>query len=52
MDARDAVALAGFWAGALEAPLVDLGDWSARIDPAPGRTRAEVVWVDPVPEPG
>jgi hypothetical protein len=51
MDASDALALARFWATALEAPLVDLGDGSGRIDPAPGRTKAEALWVNPVPEP-
>jgi hypothetical protein len=51
MDAADAIALARFWAEVLEAPLVDLGDGSARIDPRPGRPAGETVWVNPVPEP-
>jgi hypothetical protein len=51
MDAGDALRIARFWAAALDAPLVDLGDGSARVDPAPERTGADAVWVDPVPEP-
>ena len=51
MDARDALALARFWATALDGSLVDLGDGAGRIDPPPGRSTAERLWVNPVPEP-
>jgi len=51
MDAVDALALARFWSTALSAPLVDLGDGSARLDPPAGGSTAEQVWIDPVPEP-
>ena len=51
MDAGDALAQARFWARALDLRLVDRGDGSARLDPATGRARTEVVWIDPVPEP-
>jgi hypothetical protein len=51
MDAGDALALARFWQQALGGKLVDLKDGSARVDPAPGHGKHEVIWVDPVPEP-
>ncbi|HEV7897126.1 MAG TPA: VOC family protein [Planosporangium sp.] len=51
MDAGDALSQARFWASVLGASPVDLGDGSARLDPTPGRTSGEVVWIDPVPEP-
>ncbi len=51
MDADDALAQARFWAAVLGAPLVDLGDGSARLDPTPGRPAGDTVWIDPVPEP-
>src|SRR4051812_13926668 len=51
MDATDALAQARFWSAALGAPLVDLGDGSARLDPPPGGSPAETLWIDPVPEP-
>ncbi len=51
MDAGDALAQARFWASVLGSRLVDLGDGSARLDPAPGRPNRETIWIDPVPEP-
>jgi catechol 2,3-dioxygenase-like lactoylglutathione lyase family enzyme len=51
MDAGDALSQARFWASVLGASPVDRGDGSARLDPAPGRSAGEVVWIDPVPEP-
>ena len=49
VDAADALALGRFWAAALGGRLVDLGDTSARVDR--GDSRAESIWVNPVPEP-
>lgn len=51
MDADDALAQGRFWAAVLDGQFVDLGDGSARLDPAPGRPAADTVWIDPVPEP-
>jgi hypothetical protein len=51
MDADDALSQARFWAAVLGSSPIDQGDGSARLAPGPGRTSAEVVWIDPVPEP-
>jgi hypothetical protein len=46
-----ALALARFWARVLGARPVDQRDGSARLEPRPGGAPAELIWVDPVPEP-
>ena len=51
LDASDAHRLGAFWAGILDGTLVDLGDGDTRIDPPAGRTKAESIWVNTVPEP-
>ncbi|MFC0504798.1 VOC family protein [Micromonospora costi] len=51
LDTTDAPRLGGFWAGILDAELVDTGDGDARIDPPSGRSKAEAIWVNTVPEP-
>lgn len=51
LDAPDAAPLAGFWAAALGRPVRDCGDGGWQVQPAPGRSAAEGIWVDPVPEP-
>ncbi|WP_341716638.1 VOC family protein [Micromonospora sp. FIMYZ51] len=51
LDAADAHALGGFWAGILDGKLVDTGDGDTRVQPAAGRSGAESIWVNRVPEP-
>ncbi|BCJ61493.1 hypothetical protein C1I93_28210 [Micromonospora endophytica] len=51
LDAADVQTLGGFWARILDGKLVDTGDGDARVDPAGGRSDAESIWVNRVPEP-
>jgi hypothetical protein len=51
VDANDVAAQARFWAAVLDARVVDAGDGGARLEPGAGRSPAETVWVNPVPEP-
>ncbi|MFE9655674.1 VOC family protein [Micromonospora sp. NPDC006431] len=51
MDAVDAHRLGAFWAGVLDADLIDTGDGDTRIDPRAAASKAESIWVNTVPEP-
>ncbi|MGW0504278.1 VOC family protein [Micromonospora sp. NPDC003241] len=51
LDAADTRALGGFWAGILGGSLVDTGDGDGRVDPPAGRSSAEAIWINRVPEP-
>ncbi|WP_434740806.1 VOC family protein [Micromonospora sp. SH-82] len=51
LDAADARALGAFWARVLGGELVEAGDRDTRILPGAGRTAAEGIWVNQVPEP-
>ncbi|TCB97121.1 hypothetical protein E0H26_12560 [Micromonospora zingiberis] len=51
LDARDPHVLGGFWARMLDCGLVDTGDGDTRVDRRPGRSTAESIWVNRVPEP-
>lgn len=51
VDATDPAGLARFWRGVLGREVVDLGERGLRLDPGPGTTTTERVWVHRVDEP-
>jgi Glyoxalase-like domain len=51
LDTNDPAVLGGFWRRVLDATLVTFDNGDARLDPGPGRTANEVVWINVVPEP-